>query len=166
LIASFTGGRRRFFLAASALASFCWALLLVLLALPFSALTVVFFSPLQSLYWYGKPLDYTNESELEFFNVVPTVWDESHYLAGAIGKNISVARRKGTTWYVGNVAGFSPWKSSIKLNFLTKGKTYTATVFEDDGFGGIRKKTSTVKYGDVFAFDIQAKGGQAILIKQ
>lgn len=129
------------------------------------ALTVVYFSPLQSFFWYGKPLEYTNEAELEFFSLVPTVWDESHYVSGEIGEYISVARRKGTTWFVGNAAGFSDWKSCIKLNFLTKGKTYTATIFEDDGAGEIRKKTSTVKYGDRFAFDIKAKGGQAIMIK-
>lgn len=130
------------------------------------ALTVVYFSPLQSCFWYGRPLEYTNEAEIEFFSLVPTVWNESHYLAGEIGQNISVARRKGTTWFVGNATGFNDWKSSIKLNFLTKGKTYTATVFEDDGKGSIRKRIVTVKKGDSFVFDIKAKGGQAIRIQE
>lgn len=130
------------------------------------ALTVVYFSPLQSFFWYGKPLDYTNETEIEFFSLVPTVWNESHYLAGDIGQNISVARRKGTTWFVGNVAGFSDWKSGIKLNFLMKGKTYTATVFEDDDKGSIRKRTIFIKKDDTFTFDIKAKGGQAIMIQE
>ncbi|MDP4209384.1 MAG: glycoside hydrolase family 97 catalytic domain-containing protein [Bacteroidota bacterium] len=129
------------------------------------ALTVVYFSPLQSIFWYGKPTDYTNEAEIEFFNYVPTVWNESHYLAGDIGKNISVARRKGDAWFVGNVAGFEDWKSSIQLNFLTQGKVYTATVYEDDGVGSIRKRIETVKKGEAFSFDIKAKGGQAILIQ-
>lgn len=129
------------------------------------ALTVVYFSPLQALFWYGKPTEYTNEGEIEFFRYVPTVWNESHYLSGEIGKNISVARRKGDTWFVGNVAGFEDWKSSVQLNFLTKGKTYTATVYEDDGAGSIRKRTEQVRKGESFPFEIKAKGGQAIIIR-
>lgn len=129
------------------------------------ALTVVYFSPLQSIFWYGQPNDYTNEEEIEFFKYVPTVWNESHYLAGDIGKNISVARRKGDAWFVGNIAGVEDWKSSIKLDFLTKGKSYTATVYEDDNAESIRKRTVNVKKGDYFSFDIKAKGGQAMIIK-
>lgn len=129
------------------------------------ALTVVYFSPLQALYWYGKPLDYTNDAELEFFDQMPTVWNETRYLAGDIGRNISVARRNGSTWFVGNAAGMNDWKSSIKLDFLTKGKRYTATVFEDDGAGSIRKRNFSAMKGDVFSFEIKAKGGQAILFK-
>ncbi len=129
------------------------------------ALTVVYFSPLQAMFWYGKPTEYTNEEEIEFFKYVPTVWNESHYLAGDIGKNISVARRKGNTWFVGNVAGFEAWNSSVQLDFLTKGKAYTATIYEDDGAGSIRKRTKQVSKGDTFSFEIKAKGGQAIIIR-
>lgn len=129
------------------------------------ALTVVYFSPLQAIFWYGRPLDYTNEAEIEFFKYVPTVWDETHYLAGDIGQNISVARRSGTTWFVGNAAGLQAWSSRVKLDFLTKGTTYTATLYEDDGKGSIAKRTLAVRRGDAFAFDIKAKGGQALLIE-
>ncbi|WP_321334719.1 glycoside hydrolase family 97 catalytic domain-containing protein [uncultured Bacteroides sp.] len=129
------------------------------------ALTVIFFSPLQSIFWYGMPNDYTNEEEIEFFKYVPTVWDESHYLAGGIGENISVARRSGDTWFVGNVTGLKDWESSIRLNFLTKGEIYTATVYEDDGAGGICKRVEKVKEGDEFSFNIKAKGGQAMILR-
>jgi alpha-glucosidase len=129
------------------------------------ALTVIYFSPLQSMFWYGKPLDYTNESEIEFFKYVPTVWNESHYLAGDIGKNISVARRKGNTWFVGNAAGTVDWKTNITLNFLAKGKSYTATVYEDDGQGSIRKRVLQVTSETSLPIDIKSKEGQAIMIE-
>lgn len=128
------------------------------------ALTVVYFSPLQSIFWYGKPLDYTNEEEIEFFKYVPTVWDESHYLSGDIGKNISVARRKGDAWFVGNAAGLEEWQGSIKLDFLAKGKTYTATLYEDNEQQSIGKRIITVKKGDQLPFSIKAKGGLALMI--
>lgn len=129
------------------------------------ALTVIYFSPLQSMFWYGKPNDYTDEEDIEFFKYVPTVWNESHYLAGEIGKYISVARRHGSTWFVGNAAGLEDWKGSIRFDFLTIGKVYTATIYEDDGNGAVRKRMQEVKKGTVFPLDLKAKGGQAIIIR-
>jgi alpha-glucosidase len=129
------------------------------------ALTVVYFSPLQALFWYGKPNDYTNEEELAFFTYVPTVWNESHYLAGDIGKNISVARRKGDTWFVGNATGFEPWQAAIPLNFLAKGKTYRATIYEDDGNESVRKRVIQVKKGDVLPVSLAAKAGNAVILE-
>lgn len=129
------------------------------------ALTVVYFSPLQSIYWYGKPKDYTNEEEIEFFNEVPTVWNESHYLAGDIGKNISVARRKGDTWYLGNVAGFDNWQGTICFDFLKAAQNYATTIYEDDGTGSIQKRIVTLKKGDNLPFNIKAKGGQAMILR-
>lgn len=130
------------------------------------ALTVVYFSPLQAMFWYGIPTDYTNEEEIEFFKQVPTVWNESHYLAGDIGKGISVARRKGNTWFIGNAAGLNDWNATLKLNFLQKGKTYTAIIYEDDdALKSIRKRTITVKKDDVLPVSLKGKTGQAIIIK-
>lgn len=129
------------------------------------ALTVIYFSPLQAMFWYGIPTDYTNEDEIEFFKHVPTVWNESHYLAGDIGKGISVARRSGNTWFIGNAAGLNDWNTTIKLDFLQKGKIYTATIYEDDDtLKSIRKRTITVKRGDTLTVSLKGKTGQAILI--
>jgi alpha-glucosidase len=130
------------------------------------ALTVIYFSPLQSIFWYGKPGDYTNEAEIEFFDHVPTVWNESRYLAGSIGKNIAVARRSGTGWFVGIAAGPMDWKENIRVDFLDKTRKYTATVYRDDGEGSIRKKKFVVKYGDSVTIDIKAAGGEAWIIEQ
>ncbi|WP_316814221.1 glycoside hydrolase family 97 protein [Pedobacter heparinus] len=130
------------------------------------ALTVVYFSPLQAMFWYGRPLDYTNWDEIEFFREVPTTWDESKYLSGEIGESISVARRKGDTWFIGNAAGFQDWKDSIAFDFLSRGKKYTATIYEDASNGSISKRNISVKKGDRFSFEIKAKGGLAMMIVQ
>lgn len=128
------------------------------------ALSVIYFSPLQSIFWYGKPKDYIKEEEIEFFAYVPTVWDESHYLAGAIGRNIAVARRQGDTWFAGLAAGMEDWQYTLYFNFLEKGKAYTATIYEDEQ-GSIRKRTVTVKKGSKLSFDVKAKGGKALIIR-
>ncbi len=128
------------------------------------ALTVVYFSPLQAIFWYGRPGDYRNEQEIEFFKHVPTVWNESHYLAGEIGKNICVARRNGSTWYLGIGTGMEAWNDKIRLNFLKSGVDYVAVIYEDDLNGSIAKRTVKVKKGDVFPIDIQPRSGKAVIL--
>jgi len=76
-----------------------------------------------------------------------------------------VARRKGTTWFVGNAAGPNAWKTDVKLDFLDKGKSYKVTFFEDGNKGQIVKRTSRLKRGDKLMVDLEAKGGQAIMIE-
>lgn len=129
------------------------------------ALAVIYFSPLQAIFWYGNPNDYSNEVEIEFFKKVPTVWNESHYLAGDIGKNICVARRKGNVWFMGSAAGLFPWNQTFLLNFLRKDIKYTATIYEDDGKGSIRKRIVKVKKGDRFSITLEEKAGQAVIIE-
>ncbi|MBC8032778.1 MAG: glycoside hydrolase family 97 C-terminal domain-containing protein, partial [Chitinophagaceae bacterium] len=111
------------------------------------------------------PNDYTNEEEIEFFTYVPTVWDESHYLSGEIGRHISVARRKGNTWYIGSAAGLQKWQEELSLDFLTNGKSYTATLYEDGKDSSIVKRNFEVKKGDRLTVRLEEKGGQALIIR-
>ncbi|WP_345949736.1 glycoside hydrolase family 97 catalytic domain-containing protein [Mucilaginibacter sp. PAMB04274] len=129
------------------------------------ALTVVYFDPLQSIFWYGRSNEYTNDREIEFFKYVPTVWDESHYVAGEIGEHITVARRKEDVWFVGTAAGFSPIQQTLKLDFLKKNQAYLATIYSDDANQSIGKRTVNVKWNDTLPLNINAKGGQAIIIR-
>ncbi|MGH7240362.1 MAG: glycoside hydrolase family 97 C-terminal domain-containing protein, partial [Candidatus Saccharimonadales bacterium] len=99
------------------------------------------------------------------FKYVPTVWDETHYLAGEIGEYVSVARRKGKVWFIGNAAGLKGWKGSIELDFLKANTLYEASIYEDDGKGGISKRIIQVKKGEDFRVNIKAKGGQAIIMR-
>ncbi len=95
---------------------------------------------------------------------MPTVWDKSIYLQGEIGKNISVARRKGNVWYVGNAAGPVAWAGNVTLNFLEPDKTYLTTIYEDGVGATITKREVKVKKGDKIPFNIAAAGGQAMMI--
>jgi alpha-glucosidase len=129
------------------------------------ALTVVYFDPLQAIFWYGRSQDYKDDKDIEFFKYVPTVWDESHFLQGEIGETVSVARRSGDTWYMGNATGFTPWKTEIPLSFLAKHQNYIATIYEDDNKNDILVRTIEVTSGDKLPVDIAAKSGQAIIIR-
>ncbi|HEY6082216.1 MAG TPA: glycoside hydrolase family 97 catalytic domain-containing protein, partial [Chitinophagaceae bacterium] len=126
------------------------------------ALSVIYFSPLQSMLWYGRPSYYTNETDIEFFKEVPTVWDRSIYLKGGIGQYASIARKQGQDWFIGSISGPDEWSDKIRLDFLDKGITYKAEIYEDDGKGHIKKKELYCKRSDFLPVHLAAGSGQAI----
>ncbi len=96
------------------------------------ALYVTMYSPLQMA--ADLPEHYEQFMDaFQFIKDVAVDWEDSIYLEAEPGDYITVARKaKGTNnWFVGNVNGNNPRKSTIKLDFLDKGKTYTATIYAD-----------------------------------
>lgn len=64
------------------------------------AASMVYESPLLTLFWYDKPQQYTGEPEISWFEHLPTTWDETRVLAGDPESYILIARRKADTWFV------------------------------------------------------------------
>lgn len=110
------------------------------------AKAVCLYSPWQFLYWYDRPTTAPHgvggagnsahhigdEPELEFFDHVPTVWDETRVLEARIGCFATIARRHGTDWFVGCMNGDDPHTAIIPLSFLDKGTNYMATRYTHD----------------------------------
>lgn len=96
------------------------------------AMSVIYYSPLQFLYWYDHPSAYTNEPEIEFFDKVKTVWDDTYVIDGEIGEYISIARRSGDEWFLGVMTGNEARQVGVPLNFLTNGRKYVANIYTDD----------------------------------
>jgi alpha-glucosidase len=133
------------------------------------AMAVVFYSPLQYIYWGDSPSDSQDEPELEFFDRVPTVWDDTKVIHGEIGKYITMARRSGDDWFVGTMTNNDGRKLGIPLDFLPEGKTFTAHVYDDDPKVKTRTrvgvKTVKVTNNSVIEANLQPSGGQAIWIE-
>ncbi|MBS1850558.1 MAG: glycoside hydrolase family 97 protein [Acidobacteria bacterium] len=91
-------------------------------------LYVVFEAPL-AMVW-GYPEAYRNQPGMEFLEQVPTSWDETRVLQGAVGEFITVARRHGTDWYVGGLTNWDSRDISLAMDFLGTGE-YTAKIFAD-----------------------------------
>ena len=130
------------------------------------ALPVLYFSPLQYLFWYGKPEHFPNTEEFELWKGIPTVWDETRVLDGTPGEFVSIARRKGTLWYLGGITNTEARTLKLDLNFLEKGKKYQATVYEDDGSGNVKTRVEKVKAGTSLKASLLASGGVAMLIRE
>ncbi|SHI76924.1 Glycosyl-hydrolase 97 C-terminal, oligomerisation [Mesonia phycicola] len=96
------------------------------------ALYVTMYSPLQMA--ADLPENYMRFPDaFQFIKDVAVDWEESKYLEAEPGQYITVARKaKGTNnWFVGNVNGVTPRTTTIKLDFLEKGKKYIATIYAD-----------------------------------
>lgn len=96
------------------------------------ALYVTMYSPLQM----AADLPENYDRFLDAFQFIKDVgldWEKTVYLEAEPGDYITIARQeKGTNnWFVGNVNGKASRVSKISLNFLEKGKTYSATIYAD-----------------------------------
>lgn len=131
------------------------------------AASLVFYSPLQTIFWYDKPSFYQGEPEVEWFENLETVFDDTKVLDGTPGKNVVMARRKGQEWFVGAMTNNDGSKEEVALDFLDKNQLYLASVYTD---GGDKVKTRTqvacsywlVDASMTMKFDLKPSGGAAI----
>ncbi len=118
------------------------------------ALSVVYYDPIQVIFWYDKPSEYHGEPEIAFFDHVPTTWDDTKVLDGAIGQYITVARRSGNQWFIGSITNDNGRDLNVPLDFLQKGKKYVAHIYSD---GGQEIKTRTHVKAQQFIVDSSTK---------
>jgi alpha-glucosidase len=147
------------------------------------AKSVCFYSPWQFLYWYDRPGSSPrraggagggnnvigDEPELEFFDHVPTVWDDTKVLHGRIGEYAVLARRSGENWFIGCMNGNDPHTLDVPLDFLDKDHQYIAHIYSDDPAvatrTGVKISRRTVDSSSVLKVELPPHGGQAIRIR-
>ena len=146
------------------------------------AKAVCFYSPLQHLFWYDRPPAVPqktagagggtptigDEPELEFFNHVPTVWDDTKVLQGKIGEYSLIARRSGAEWYIGFMNSAEPRSFDAPLAFLDAGRKYTAHIYSDDPAvptrTHVKMERKPVEQGGVLSLTAGKNGGVAVRI--
>jgi hypothetical protein len=71
------------------------------------------------------------EAPKSFLQHVPTVWDETRFLAGEPGQFVVLARRNGNQWYIGGINGENAGRDvDVALSFLGQSRC-TVTLIED-----------------------------------
>jgi len=134
------------------------------------ALYLTMYSPLQMA--ADLPEHYEQfDDAFQFIRDVALDWDESIYLEAEPADYITVARKaKGTdNWFIGGKCDENGHQSTIKLDFLDKGRKYECTIYADAKDAHyetnpqaytITKKT--VKKGDVLKLKEAPGGGFAV----
>ncbi|MBT8314553.1 MAG: glycoside hydrolase family 97 catalytic domain-containing protein, partial [Maribacter sp.] len=85
------------------------------------AMYVVYEAPVQML--CESPSIYYEEQEtVDFITQIPTIWNETVVLEGAVADYIIVARRKGDNWYIGGMTDWTARNFELDLSFLGQGE--------------------------------------------
>lgn len=133
------------------------------------ALYVVIYAPMQMA--CDLPENYEGHPAFQFIKDVAVDWETTKVLEGKIGEYITIARQERGTdkWFVGTVTNENPRSTSIKLDFLPRGKTYKATIYKDAEDAHYLKNPTAyeieemgVNADSVISLDIAASGGAAI----
>ena len=142
------------------------------------AKSVCIYSPLNFLYWYDRPatdsLQQFSEGiiqevpELEWFNTLPVVWDETRVLEADMEAYATIARKKDGRWWLGSLNGTAARTVALPLNFLDRQRVYRATLFQDDPAAGtatrVKISTRQVTSASVLSLPVGAGNGFAIRI--
>lgn len=132
---------------------------------------VLFESGIQML--ADNPTRYNQEKEcFDFIKQVPVVWDETRVLAAKVGEYIVTAKRKGNKWFIGAMVNSKDEKRvfDINLDFLTEGKEYQMTSFEDGPNAkylamDYKKKEEKVVKGKIINVMMTKNGGWAAILE-
>jgi alpha-glucosidase len=136
------------------------------------ALYVVLYSPIQMA--ADLPENYeTHMPAFQFIKDVAVDWEESRVIAGEVGDYAVIARHerggKGL-WFLGAVGDEEARHIPVTLDFLDKGRSYTAEIYRDGDDADYRtEKRHTivierkrVKAGEAMMLNLAPGGGQAI----
>ena len=132
------------------------------------AMYTIFEAPLQML--SDSPNKYMREQECtDFIAKVPTVFDETVALDGALGEYIVIARRKGDTWYVAAMTDWTPRDLVIDLSFIGAGSR-SADIFADGANAhrdaeDYKHTVRTVSAADRLGIHLASGGGWTAIIK-
>jgi alpha-glucosidase len=105
-------------------------------------------------------------SEIEFAEKLPGLTDEIKVFTD-LGKWVSIARRKGATWYVASMSGPAAVQTALPLSFLKPGATYTASLYSDvPGQRNAAHTTQRVTAATTLPLVMEPNGGHLAILEK
>ncbi|MBC7744166.1 MAG: glycoside hydrolase family 97 protein [Flavobacterium sp.] len=113
------------------------------------------------------PEAYEGQPGFDLLKEIPTTWDETIVPAAEVGEYVTVARRKGTDWYVGSINNNKARIVKVSLDFLSTGN-YSAKIYRDDlnsdNPNHLKMEFQTINKSDIITIKLAAGGGSVIRI--
>ena len=114
----------------------------------------------------GKIVELAREEPMavDFLRALPWNYDDTRVLDAEIARHLTVVRRRGSSFYMGGLAGEDAHETSIALDFLEEGAEYQLTLLLDDPDDssvprGYRLEKRIVRRGDVVRVRMMPSGG-------
>lgn len=101
---------------------------------------VTIYSPWQFIYWYDRPEEASSyaggagsvikeDAITSFYTSIPTVWDETRFIDGEMGKFSVVARRSASDWYIAVLNAGASRNITLPLDMLQTSDNYEAILY-------------------------------------
>ncbi len=130
------------------------------------ALPVVFYSAVQHFGLVPDNLKQFPDFVWDYFKQIPTVWDETMLIDGYPGKNVIMARRKASTWYVAGINGENqPAELSFSLPFLNHEIKAKCIVDQENSRNELTLQPVVLKHNAKVTMPLQAHGGFVLIIE-
>jgi len=109
------------------------------------------------------PSAYRGHPALPVLVKIPSTWDDTLCLSGAVGRHVVIARRSGDDWWVGGMTDREPRELEVPLGFLGPGR-FRAVIYRDDLATKSRMADRTAEVGatDLLRTPVAASGGMLI----
>src|SRR5690606_3237397 len=103
-----------------------------------------------------------------FLRDIPVIWDATLLVDGYPGQDVTMARRKGETWYISGINGENKVKQKkIGLDFLPEGKRYKLILIADGGHDqALSTSYKVVDRSDVLDVKMLRRGGFTASLEQ
>ncbi len=128
------------------------------------ALFVAYDSPVMCV--ADHPVDLRGKPGIDFLRIVPTTWDETRVVSGAVAEHLVIARRHGKEWFLGAMNNSVGKVKTVKLDFLGAG-TWHARWWHDAPDSGDVGEHIVIEERDFNSGDSldlkMASGGGAVL---
>jgi alpha-glucosidase len=124
------------------------------------ALFVLYDSPVGCV--CDHPDHYRNQPGADFLKIVPTVWEQTRVLDGAVGEHMVEVRQAGDNWFLGAMT-VTERKLPVKLDFLGSGR-WKMQLWRDADDSGVNAEHLTVEErevspGDTLTLKLAPAGG-------
>lgn len=102
----------------------------------------------------------------QFLSRVPTVWDETRYLAGYPGRDVILARRKGKQWFIAGINGENMEKVfELDLSFLSNQATEATLLHDSRSKGGFKHDNISFSPTAPYRLSVQEYGGFVLIVE-
>jgi hypothetical protein len=130
-----------------------------------TALAVLFESGIQHIGEGVEALRALPEDYLGFFRDLENVWDETVFVTGYPGRDMVLARRHGTQWYVAGVNGEDEGKTlSLDLSFIGRPELEGLLLHDGDDPAAFASKRVSYDGGSPIEMTLKPRGGFTLLL--